>query len=112
MSASAAAAAAQEDWRALSACLAEDPELFFPLSPRGPGGEQIAKAKRVCARCLVQESCLRFAFESGQEFGVWGGLSEDERRALRVRTARPAPRPVPPHQPAPARRRATVGSRG
>jgi WhiB family transcriptional regulator, redox-sensing transcriptional regulator len=74
--------AAASDWRALSACRDADPELFFPLSPSGPGLTQIAKAKVVCGRCQVREQCLRFALNSGQEFGIWGGTSEDERRRL------------------------------
>jgi WhiB family redox-sensing transcriptional regulator len=74
--------AADSDWRALSACRDADPELFFPLSPSGPGLMQIAKAKVVCGRCQVREQCLRFALTSGQEFGIWGGTSEDERRRL------------------------------
>ncbi len=110
ISASDAAGAAGEDWRAIGACLDEDPELFFPLSSRGPGGEQIALAKEVCARCLVREACLRFALESGQEFGVWGGLSEEERRALRARPVLPAASPVHHHRPAAGRRRAKVRS--
>ncbi|MEY4023631.1 MAG: hypothetical protein RLZ23_592, partial [Actinomycetota bacterium] len=45
-------------------------------------------AKKVCARCSVKEACLAWALESGQDAGVWGGLSEDERRALKRRAAR------------------------
>jgi WhiB family redox-sensing transcriptional regulator len=46
------------------------------------------QAKAVCGRCKVVETCLDWAMESGQVFGVWGGLSEDERRALKRRKAR------------------------
>ncbi|HYS32389.1 MAG TPA: WhiB family transcriptional regulator, partial [Streptosporangiaceae bacterium] len=46
------------------------------------------EAKQVCARCKVAEACLRWALDSGQDSGVWGGLSEDERRALKRRGAR------------------------
>jgi len=42
----------------------------------------------VCARCTVTEVCLQYALESSQDSGVWGGLSEDERRALKRRAAR------------------------
>ncbi len=101
-----AAVAAREDWRGLGACLEEDPELFFPLSPRGPGQEQIALAKQVCGRCGVTEACLSFALSSGQEFGVWGGLSEEERRALRARTMLQQARPARHHRPAGRRRAA------
>ncbi|RAE30272.1 WhiB family transcriptional regulator, partial [Burkholderia multivorans] len=46
------------------------------------------EAKTVCRRCEVAETCLQWALESGQDAGVWGGLSEDERRALKRRAAR------------------------
>jgi len=49
---------------------------------------QIDEAKQVCARCKVSQACLQWALESGQDSGVWGGLSEDERRALKRRGAR------------------------
>jgi len=77
------AAAAQPGWRGQSACQSEDPELFFPLSPLGPGLAQLAVAKAVCGRCRVRAECLRFALSTGQEYGVWGGMSEEERTAMR-----------------------------
>ena len=76
------------DWRHRSACLDEDPELFFPIGNTGPAILQIEEAKSVCRRCPVIERCLTWALESKQEAGVWGGLSEDERRALKRRNAR------------------------
>ena len=76
------------DWRDKAACLTVDPELFFPVGNTGPAVDQIEKAKSVCARCTVTEICLQYALESGQDSGVWGGLSEDERRALTRRAAR------------------------
>jgi WhiB family redox-sensing transcriptional regulator len=76
------------DWRHQSACRDEDPELFFPVGNTGPAITQIEEAKKVCARCIVKEPCLAWALESGQDAGVWGGLSEDERRALKRRAAR------------------------
>jgi WhiB family redox-sensing transcriptional regulator len=75
-------------WRSGAACLAEDPELFFPIGNTGPALLQIAEAKAVCRRCEVVEACLKSAIESGQDTGVWGGLSEDERRAFKRRNAR------------------------
>lgn len=72
-----------DDWRAQAACRTEDPELFFPIVQAGPGLVQVARAKTVCARCEVRTECLRFAVETGQDHGVWGGTSEEERRALR-----------------------------
>ena len=76
------------DWRDKAACLTVDPELFFPVGNTGPAVDQIEKAKAVCARCTVTEICLQYALESGQDSGVWGGLSEDERRALKRPAAR------------------------
>jgi WhiB family redox-sensing transcriptional regulator len=76
------------DWRHRAACLDEDPELFFPIGNTGPALLQIEEAKAVCRRCEVMDTCLRWALESGQDAGVWGGLSEDERRALKRRNAR------------------------
>jgi len=76
------------DWRHRSACRDEDPELFFPVGNTGPAIAQIEEAKKVCARCEVREACLQWALESGQDSGVWGGLSEDERRAMKRRAAR------------------------
>src|SRR5436190_4879507 len=76
------------DWRDRAACLDEDPELFFPIGNTGPAILQIEEAKAVCRRCPVIETCLQWALDSGQDAGVWGGLSEDERRALKRRNAR------------------------
>src|SRR5215212_112444 len=76
------------DWRHRAACLDEDPELFFPIGNTGPALLQIEEAKAVCRRCPVMDTCLKWALESGQDAGVWGGLSEDERRALKRRNAR------------------------
>jgi len=76
------------DWRHRAACRDEDPELFFPIGTTGPAFDQTEQAKNVCRRCDVTESCLSWAMESGQDSGVWGGLSEDERRALKRRNAR------------------------
>jgi WhiB family redox-sensing transcriptional regulator len=77
---------AGEDWRVIAACQSVDPELFFPISAAGKGLDEIAEAKRVCARCLVQAECLTFAQRTGQVHGIWGGLTEEER--IRVRRSR------------------------
>src|ERR1700753_3302363 len=69
------------DWRHDAGCRDVAPELFFPIGNTGPALLQIDEAKRVCHRCPVMEPCLHWAIESGQDSGVWGGLSEDERRA-------------------------------
>jgi WhiB family redox-sensing transcriptional regulator len=75
-------------WRDNAACLDEDPELFFASGSTGPALRQIAEAKAVCRGCEVVDTCLRWAVEARQETGVWGGLSEDERRTLKRRNAR------------------------
>ena len=75
-------------WYHYAACQSEDPELFFPIGTAGPALLQLMEAKRVCARCPVQTECLRWAFRTGMDYGVWGGMSEGERRALRRRIAR------------------------
>lgn len=76
------------DWRSKAACLDVDPEIFFPIGNTGPALAQIAQAKAVCASCEVAETCLKWALENGQDAGVWGGMSEDERRSLKRRAAR------------------------
>jgi WhiB family redox-sensing transcriptional regulator len=74
-------------WRDRAACLGENPELFFPDGNTGPARLQTEKAKAVCRRCPVVEACLTWAMDSGQDAGVWGGLSEAERRTLKRRNA-------------------------
>ena len=67
------------DWRAKAACRDKDPELFFPVGNTGAAYQQIEEAKAVCLKC---------ALDTNQDYGVWGGLSEDERRALKRRAMR------------------------
>ncbi|MCT2546245.1 WhiB family transcriptional regulator [Streptomyces atratus] len=76
------------DWRHNAVCREEDPELFFPIGTTGPALLQIEEAKAVCRRCPVIEDCLRWALDTNQPDGVWGGLSENERRNLKRRVAR------------------------
>jgi WhiB family redox-sensing transcriptional regulator len=76
------------DWRHRAICRDEDPELFFPVGNSGPALLQIAEAKAVCQRCPVTSECLSWALETGQDAGVWGAMSEDERRSLKRRRAR------------------------
>lgn len=76
------------DWRDEAACVGVDPEAFFPIGTTGPAVEQIEQAKAVCARCPVLGRCLAFAVEMGLTDGVWGGLSEEERKAMKRRAAR------------------------
>lgn len=58
-------------------CLQVDPDLFFPDS-----GQSAEPAKRICRRCPVRAECLEYALRHGERFGVWGGLSERQRRML------------------------------
>jgi WhiB family transcriptional regulator, redox-sensing transcriptional regulator len=84
------------DWRHDAICRDEDPELFFPIgeehtsnkAPTGPVQAQQAEAKTVCRRCPVVTDCLAWAIESGQDFGVWGASTPEERRAFKRRSAR------------------------
>ncbi len=76
------------DWRHHALCREEDPELFFPIGTSGPAAVQVEQAKVVCRRCPVVHDCLDWAMDSGQDSGVWGGTSEEERRALKRRSAR------------------------
>ncbi len=71
------------DWLSRGVCRDEDPDLFFPIGNTGLALLQIEEAKAVCRRCPAMEQCLTWALETNQDAGVWGGLSEDERRAIR-----------------------------
>jgi WhiB family redox-sensing transcriptional regulator len=71
------------DWRNAARCRDTDPGLFFPIGSTGLAVEQIAAAKEVCLGCSCREACLEFALSTNQDTGVWGGTSEDERRAIR-----------------------------
>ena len=75
-------------WRDRAACLEEDPDLFFPVGNTGSALLQIEKARSVCDRCEVAQICLSWAVTSRQQDGVWGGRSDEERRAQKRRTAR------------------------
>ncbi|WP_225833749.1 WhiB family transcriptional regulator [Streptomyces sp. NK08204] len=75
------------DWREQAACRGTDPDLFFPVGTTGPAAQQTQRAKKVCACCRVRERCLRWALDTGQSIGIWGGTTETERRALRRRVS-------------------------
>jgi WhiB family redox-sensing transcriptional regulator len=77
------AAPAPANWRDLAACRDTDPDLFFPVGTTGAAVDQISAAKIVCETCPVKQPCLEFALLTNQDSGVWGGMSEDERRKLR-----------------------------
>lgn len=65
-------------WQALARCAEVDPEIFFP--ERG-GSSKAARA--VCNECCVRQECLLYALNNREQFGIWGGTSERERRRLR-----------------------------
>ena len=65
-------------WQQHALCAQTDPEAFFPEK-----GGSTRDAKRVCGVCPVREECLQYAMDNDERFGIWGGLSERERRRLR-----------------------------
>ena len=67
-------------WQERALCAQTDPEAFFPEK-----GGSTREAKRVCASCEVRAECLDYALGNDERFGIWGGLSERERRKLRRR---------------------------
>ena len=71
--------AGDESWRLSALCGETDPEAFFPEK-----GGSTRDAKRVCTGCDVRAECLEFALRNDERFGIWGGLSERERRRLRM----------------------------
>jgi WhiB family redox-sensing transcriptional regulator len=76
------------DWRHAALCKDEDPELWFPVGNSGPAVIQAEEAKAVCRRCPVLTACLAEALDRGLDSGIYGGMTEDERRALKRRNAR------------------------
>ncbi|MEU8760308.1 WhiB family transcriptional regulator [Streptomyces sp. NPDC048659] len=80
-----------DGWRTAAACQEVDPDLFFPVGTGAPALAQEEKAKKVCRACPVREPCLREALDQPRPpSGVWGGLTEDERRSLVRRRRRRA----------------------
>ena len=82
-----ALAAAEDVWRDHALCRDTDPELFFPIGTTGQALVSIDHAKRVCDQCSVTSECLDFALDTNQDSGIWGGLSEEERRVIRRQRA-------------------------
>jgi WhiB family transcriptional regulator, redox-sensing transcriptional regulator len=78
------------NWRSASACLSADPDLFFPISTKGLGEKQIARAKRICAGCPVRRECLEFAQAHDLTHGIWGGTTPEDRQRERRRKRRAA----------------------
>jgi WhiB family redox-sensing transcriptional regulator len=65
-------------WAEDAKCLQADPDTFFPEK-----GGSTREAKRICAQCPVRAECLEYALDNDERFGIWGGLSERERRKLK-----------------------------
>lgn len=79
------------DWRTRAVCATSDPELFFPvgkIETNDAAYRQTQLAKAVCARCVVSEICLQYALETNEYFGIWGGMTEEERRVMKRRANR------------------------
>jgi WhiB family transcriptional regulator, redox-sensing transcriptional regulator len=72
----------EREWQSRANCMGVDPDLFFPER-----GASTREAKEVCRGCVVREDCLEYALANGEKFGIWGGLSERERRRLRRQRA-------------------------
>jgi WhiB family redox-sensing transcriptional regulator len=72
--------ASNEEWQELGACRDVPVQLFFP-----PAEQEADEAKAICAICEVRQPCLEFALAAGERFGVWGGLTPQERRSLSAR---------------------------
>lgn len=73
-----APAAEDNDWQERALCAQTDPEAFFPEK-----GGSTREAKRICLGCEVRDQCLEYALANDERFGIWGGLSERERRRLK-----------------------------
>lgn len=69
---------AETAWQRQANCMGVDPDLFFPER-----GVSTREAKEVCRGCVVREECLDYAIANGEKFGIWGGMSERERRRVR-----------------------------
>lgn len=87
LASSLALGAADNRWRDQALCRETDPELFFPVGTTGIALAQIDRAKQVCRECPVSEPCLDFALATNQDAGIWGGLSEEDRRHIRRQRA-------------------------
>ena len=69
-----------QSWQERALCAETDPEAFFPEK-----GGSTREAKKICTGCEVRAECLEYALANDERFGIWGGLSERERRRLRRR---------------------------
>jgi WhiB family redox-sensing transcriptional regulator len=82
------AALIDQNWRALGSCAGSDPDLWFSV-----GASEHRQAKRICRDCPVRKECLAYAMDAPVDHGIWGGMTERERRRHRRRTG-PELRPV------------------
>jgi len=87
---------ASPGWMSRGACRDEDPELFFPITAVGPALAQVSSAKAIGGRCPVQANCLSYALVTGQDDGIWGGTTREERWPTRHARRGPAPVPAGP----------------
>ena len=71
------------EWIGHAICTDADPEIFFP-----PVGKSGAVARQICSRCSVRADCLAYALAAEEEFGIWGGLDQNERQNLKRRLRR------------------------
>lgn len=95
-------------WWQHAACRSAEADLFFPISEKGRSQLDTARAKAVCERCPVCPQCLDYALAAGQQHGIWGGLTEEERRPLAA-LRRPAIRALQPGARPPASDRVHPG---
>jgi WhiB family redox-sensing transcriptional regulator len=70
----------EQSWQERALCAQTDPEAFFPEK-----GGSTREAKKICVGCEVRAECLEYALQHDERFGIWGGLSERERRRLKRR---------------------------
>lgn len=75
----------EDTWVVRAACRGLDPDIFHPVRA---GNAYVTQAKQICEGCSVRAECLEYALEAPEPLGVWGGLSAQERRRIRVERAR------------------------
>ena len=68
------------EWTKKALCAEVDPEIFFPNK-----GDKVAYVKQICKACSVRVECLEYSLQNNERFGIWGGLTEHDRRRVRSR---------------------------
>ena len=76
-------------WGQLGNCVGINQDLFFPKR-----GDDVSIAKEFCRECPVRSDCLAFALETNQKFGIWGGMTEGQRRRIKRAAPQPSREPV------------------